>query len=206
MTLDSYLLFVAGSILLVIVPGPDMVFLLSRCVAQGRKAGLMAALGFNLGGFCHLAAAILGLSTILAASPLAFTVIKRAGAGYLIYLGAQALLSRQSPLSLRSDDSARRLTQIFWQGFLSDVLNPKVAVFFLAFLPQFVDPVSPHRTLQVLLLGVTVNMIALAANVPLVFVSTRVTETLRRRSAVSRWLPRMMGLVFIALGVRVATA
>jgi threonine/homoserine/homoserine lactone efflux protein len=204
-TLDSYLLFVTGSILLVIIPGPDMVYLLARSVAQGWKAGVTAALGFNAGGYCHLAAALLGLSAMLAASPRAFTFIKWLGAAYLIYLGVQALLSRESALAVRGDDSApRRLRLVFWQAFLSDVLNPKVGMFFLAFLPQFIEPGSTHRTLQLLILGVTVNMIALAINIPLVFVSTRVSERLRGSGTMARRLTVMMGVVFIVLGLRVA--
>ncbi|MBV9772631.1 MAG: LysE family translocator [Gemmatimonadetes bacterium] len=205
MTLDSYLLFVTGSVLLVVIPGPDMVYLLARSVAQGRRAGLIAALGFNVGAYCHLAAALLGLSAMLAASPRAFAAVRWLGAAYLIYLGAQALLSRESPLSLQSGDSGpRRLRLVFWQAFLSDVLNPKVGLFFLAFLPQFISRDGTQRTMQLLLLGITVNVIALAINVPLVFVSTRVSEALRRSSTTAHRLTRMMGVVFIVLGLRVA--
>jgi threonine/homoserine/homoserine lactone efflux protein len=206
-TLDSYLLFVTGSILLVIIPGPDMVYLLARSVAQGRKAGITAALGFNAGAYCHLAAALLGLSALLAASPRAFAAVRYVGAGYLVYLGVQALLSRESVLAPASADGApRRLRTVFWQAYLSDVLNPKVGMFYLAFLPQFIQPDSAHRTLQLLMLGVTVNMIALAINVPLVFVSTHVSRRLRRSGPMARRLTVMMGIVFIVLGLRVAMA
>lgn len=206
MTLDNYLLFVLGSIVLIIVPGPDMIYLLSRCIAQGRKAGLVAALGFNVGGYFHLTAAILGLSAILATSPAAFTVVKWLGAAYLVYLGVQALLSTRNSMALSTECSrSQRLRQILWQGFLSDVLNPKVAIFFLAFLPQFIDRNSSHPTLQLILLGVTVNMLALVINVPLVLLSSRVTEALRRRSTLTRQLTQMMGLLFIVIGLRVAT-
>lgn len=207
MTLDSYLLFVTGSILLVIIPGPDMVYLLARSVAQGPRAGVTAALGFNAGAYCHLAAAALGLSALLASSPRAFTAVKWAGAAYLVFLGVQALLSRDSPLALATDDEQpRRLWVVFRQAYLSDVLNPKVGMFYLAFLPQFIDPASGHRTLQLLLLGVTVNMIALAINIPLVFVSTRVSRGLRQSGPTVRRLTVMMGIVFIVLGLRVALA
>lgn len=205
MTLDRYLLFVAGSVLLVVTPGPDMAYLLARCLAQGRKAGLVAALGFNAGGYCHLAAALLGLSAMLAASPRAFTAVKWTGAAYLVYLGVRALLApRPDPLAPADDGVPRRLRLVFWQAFLSDVLNPKVGVFFLAFLPQFVDPAGSGRTGQLVLLGVTVCMIALAINVPLVFVASRVSERLRRSTGTAHNLTRLMGAVFIAIGVRVA--
>ena len=205
MTLDSYLLFVAGSVLLVITPGPDMAYLLARCVAQGRRAGIVAALGFNLGGYFHLTAALLGLSAMLAASPRAFTFVKWAGAAYLIYLGIGALRSQGSTPALAAPDTApRSLRLIFWQAFVSDVLNPKVGMFFLAFLPQFVDPASEDRTRRLVLLGVTVCMIALAINIPLVFVASQVTARLRRSGTTSHRLVQAMGVVFILLGVRVA--
>ncbi len=204
MTLDRYLLFVAGSVLLVVSPGPDMAYLLARCVAQGRKAGIVAALGFNAGGYFHLAAALLGLSAMLAASPRAFTAVKWLGAAYLIYLGVRALFSRRpEALFPADDDSPRRLRVVFRQAFLSDVLNPKVGVFFLAFLPQFVDP-GEGRTRQLVLLGITVCMIALLINVPLVFVASRVSERLRRSGGTAHWLTRLMGAVFIAIGLQVA--
>ncbi|HEU0076277.1 MAG TPA: LysE family translocator, partial [Longimicrobiaceae bacterium] len=129
MTLERYLPFVAGSVLLVVTPGPDMAYLLARWVAQGRKAGLVAALGFNAGGYCHLAAALLGLSAMLAASPRAFAAVKWLGAAYLVYLGVRALFSaRPDALLPAADGNPRRLRIVFRQAFLSDLLNPKVGV------------------------------------------------------------------------------
>jgi threonine/homoserine/homoserine lactone efflux protein len=203
MTLHSYLLFVFASFVLVLVPGPDMVYMLARCIAQGRRAGMLAALGFNLGGYVHLTAAVLGLSAILATSSVAFTVLKWLGAGYLIYLGIRALRSNQGPLVITGEGLASRNSRtIVWQAFLSAVLNPKVAVFFLALLPQFVSVNAAHATLQILLLGVTVNMIALPTNLVLVCFSARLTEALRRDLRFSRWLQRSMGALFVALGLR----
>ena len=204
MTLHSWLLFVAGSVLLVITPGPDMAYLLARCVAQGRKAGLVAALGFNAGGYFHLALVILGLSAMLAASPRAFLAVRWIGAGYLVWLGIGALRAARPAAAPVDAGGPRRLRVIFWQAFLSDALNPKVGLFFLAFLPQFVDPAAGGRTRQLLILGTTLCMIALAINIPLVFLATRVTERLRRDSRASRALTRLMGAVFIALGLRIA--
>jgi threonine/homoserine/homoserine lactone efflux protein len=206
MTLHSYLLFVGASIVLVLVPGPDMIYMLSRCIAQGRKAGLMAAVGFNLGGYAHLTAAVLGLSALLATSAVAFTVVKWIGAAYLIYLGISVLRSKSGPIEV----NGRGLTQvsartILWQAFLSDVLNPKVAMFFLALLPQFVSPHAAHPTLQIILLGVTVNMIAIAGNIVLVLLSSSVTGALRRNTSAAAWLHKAMGVTFVALGLRLAT-
>ena len=204
MTPESYLLFVAGSVLLVVSPGPDMAYLLARCLAQGRRAGMVAALGFNAGGYVHLAAALLGLSAMLAASPRAFTAVKWAGAAYLVYLGVRALLSSRPDLLPEDGGAPRKLRTVFRQAFLSDLLNPKVGVFFLAFLPQFVHPHPPGRTAQLALLGVTVNMIALAVNLPLALVASRVSERLRRSPRAAHHLTRLMGAVFIAVGVQVA--
>jgi threonine/homoserine/homoserine lactone efflux protein len=205
MIVHSYLLFVGASIVLVLVPGPDMIYMLSRCIAQGRKAGLMAAIGFNLGGYAHLMAAVLGLSAVLATSVVAFTVVKWLGAGYLVYLGISVLRSKSAPIELSAQGVPDRAAKtILWQAFLSDVLNPKVAMFFLALLPQFVEPQAPHPTLQILFLGVTVNVIALTGNIALVYLSASVTSALRRNSSVAEWLRKAMGATFVALGLRLA--
>jgi threonine/homoserine/homoserine lactone efflux protein len=205
MTLDSYLLFVIASVALCIAPGPDMIFILSSTLGQGKKAGRMAAIGINVGGYVHLFAAALGLSAILMASALAFTIVKWVGACYLIYIGIQVLRSKQNPLLIDGagvkEQSPRRL---FWQGFLSDVLNPKVAIFFLAFLPQFVSVEAEHPTLQILFLGVTTNVIAIIINLLLVYFAGSLTGRLRSNEKIAARLNKFMGLVFIGLGLRLA--
>jgi threonine/homoserine/homoserine lactone efflux protein len=205
MTLHNYLLFVGASTVLVLVPGPDMIYMLGRCIAQGRKAGLMAAIGFNLGGYVHLAAAVLGLSAVLATSAVAFGVVKWLGAIYLVYLGITALANTGRPIELDTQTiSANDSKAILRQAFLSDVLNPKVAMFFMALLPQFVGAHPSHPTLQILFLGATVNAIALAGNIALVALSASITRALRRNRSVAIWLRRAMGATFAALGVRLA--
>ncbi len=205
MTLETYLLFVGASIVLCIVPGPDMIFLLGRTVAQGRKAGIIAALGINAGAYVHLLAAALGISAILATSALAFTLLKWVGAAYLIYLGIKILISKQSALVIDSGKPATtKNAAIFWQGFLSDVLNPKVAIFFLAFLPQFVDAQSSNRLLHIILLGCTVNVIAILINIVLVLLAGMLTLKLRQNKKLSVWLNKILGGVFVALGLQLA--
>ena len=205
MSLHSYWLFVGASIVLALIPGPDMAYMLARCIAQGRRAGLIAALGFNLGGYFHLAAAMLGLSAILATSSVAFTVVKWLGAAYLVYLGMGALRSKQGPLVINGSGlTSRGDRTILWQAFLSDALNPKVAMFFLALLPQFIDPHASHPTLQILVLGVTVNMIALTSNILVVLCSARLTQKLRQNAAITNWMQKAMGALFITLGLRLA--
>jgi threonine/homoserine/homoserine lactone efflux protein len=205
MTLESYLLFVLASVALCIAPGPDMIFILSSTLGQGKKAGRMAAIGINVGGYVHLFAAALGLSAILMASALAFTIVKWVGACYLVYIGIQVLRSKQNPLTIDgagvTEQSPRRL---FWQGFLSDVLNPKVAIFFLAFLPQFVSVDAEHPTLQIIFLGVTTNVIAIIINLLLVYFAGSLTGRLRSNEKIAARLNKFMGLVFIALGLRLA--
>lgn len=205
MSLHSYLLFLVAAVGLILVPGPDMIYMLGRCVAQGRKAGILSAIGFNLGGYVHLTAAVLGLSAILATSATAFTIVKWVGAGYLIYLGITALCGKSGPLVIDGQQAGSRNGRtILWQAFLSDVLNPKVALFFLALLPQFVDRTAAHPTLQIILLGVTVNAIGLPTNIALACCSARVTEALRRNQSASQWLQRGLGALFVALGLRIA--
>ena len=204
MSLHSYLLFVLAALALVLAPGPDMLYMLGRCVAQGRRAGILSALGFSLGGLVHISAAVLGLSAILAASATAFTVVKWVGAAYLVYLGVSTLWRRPALLAIDTHGPGVRGRTILWQAFLSDVLNPKVALFFLALLPQFVDRDAPHPALQILLLGLTVSVIALPTNILIVCCADRITGSLRRNASVSLWLRKGLGLLFIALGLRIA--
>jgi threonine/homoserine/homoserine lactone efflux protein len=166
----------------------------------------MAGLGVNLGTYVHLTAAVLGLSAVLAASATAFTAVKLAGAVYLIYLGIRALVSKSGPLSINPEGVTKQDGWvIFWQGFTSDVLNPKVALFFVVLLPQFVNAHAGHPTLQLLLLGLTLNVIGMVFNIGLVLVSARVTRALRRNSGIADRLHNAMGVVFVALGLRLAT-
>ena len=182
-----------------------MIYLLSRSVAQGKKAGIAAALGINLGGYFHLFAAILGISAIVATSSIAFTVLKWCGAMYLFYIGFQALLSNQS-LVLESNNTKNSITYktIFWQGFISDALNPKVAIFFISLLPQFIQPQAGNTLNQLFILGLTVNVIALSINILIVLFCQAVTVHLRHSNRISAVLNKAMGVVFIGLGLRLA--
>ncbi len=205
MTIHSYWIFVSASVALALIPGPDMAFMLSRCVAQGRRAGVLAALGFNTSSYVFLAAAVLGLSAVLETSTAAFDVIKWIGAAYLVYLGVAAFLKKPNAPAVGSGaGKSRSGIAVFWQAFITDILNPKVILFYFAFLPQFVDPKAGHPTLQLLLLGVTVNMVCLAINLILIAFSARLTESLRRSRSISKWLQRGMGAMLIGIGVRLA--
>src|SRR5256885_15158058 len=148
-------LFLAAGILLNLTPGPDTVYILGRSITQGREAGIASALGISLGSIFHTCAAALGLSAILATSALAFGTIKLLGGAYLIFLGIKMILDRRKHLSLPSNFRRRTSAAAFRQGVLTNILNPKVALFFLAFLPQFIDQASTTKVLAFLVLGFT---------------------------------------------------
>src|SRR5438132_6468307 len=148
-------LFLTAAILLNLTPGPDTVYIWGRSAAQGREAGIASALGICLGSIFHTCGAALGLSAILATSALAFGAIKLLGGAYLVFLGIKMILDRRKHLSLPSNFRRRTTTAAFRQGVLTNILNPKVALFFLAFLPQFIDPASNIKVLALLMLGVT---------------------------------------------------
>src|SRR5690348_6795518 len=150
---SSLTLFVTGSIILLIIPGPAVFYVLSRAIGQGRSAGLVSAAGISVGTLCHATAAVLGLSALLASSARAFQIVKFAGAAYLIFLGVRTLLGSAVEQGLASGNG-HSLLRVFGQGILVNVLNPKSALFFLAFLPQFVNPSKGHIASQILFLGV----------------------------------------------------
>ena len=205
--LHTYLLFIGAVVVLVIVPGPDMAYMLTRTILQGRRAGVLAAVGINAGAYVHVTAAVLGLTAILAASSIAFAVVKWLGACYLIWIGVRAIASKAGAIDLGGGQAGQLNGKaIFWQGFLSDVLNPKVAIFFLAFLPQFIDVDSRKASVsqQLLLLGVTGNVVAISINLLLVHFASIATASLRRNHKLVTWLNKIAGTVFIGLGIRLA--
>jgi threonine/homoserine/homoserine lactone efflux protein len=150
---SSLLLFITGAAVLLVIPGPAVTYVVSRSIGHGRAAGLVSVLGIVVGTLCHVVAAALGISAVLASSVLAFQFVKYLGAGYLIYLGIKTLRTGDQQLLVAAGGETR-LARIFGQGFLVNLLNPKTALFFLAFLPQFVDPARGHVTLQILQLGI----------------------------------------------------
>jgi threonine/homoserine/homoserine lactone efflux protein len=148
-------LFLTAGILLNLTPGPDTVYILGRSIAQGRAAGVASAFGICVGSIVHTCAAALGLSALLATSGWAFSAVKLAGAAYLIFLGIRTLLQRRADLNLPAHFKQRRAAVAFRQGILTNILNPKVALFFLAFLPQFIDSAAPAKMIAFLFLGLT---------------------------------------------------
>jgi threonine/homoserine/homoserine lactone efflux protein len=200
-------LFVVSGLLLNIMPGPDSLLIMTRSATQGWRAGSAAALGIGTGTFVHIAAAALGLSAILATSAAAFTVVKLLGAAYILYLAVGMLLSK------RGDGVAASLTiaplpyrRIYAQGILTNVLNPKVALFFLAFVPQFIDANAPHKALAFLILGAIFNINGMLWCHALALFTATTSARLKLNPAVTQWLNRATGGLFVWLGVKLALA
>jgi len=198
-------LFLATGILLNLTPGPDTVYILGRSIAQGREAGIASALGISLGSIFHTCAAALGLSAILATSALAFGTIKLIGGTYLIFLGFKMILDRRKQLSLPSHFRRRTTLAAFRQGVLTNILNPKVALFFLAFLPQFIDPASNMKIAAFITLGLTFVTTGTIWCLILAWFASVFSERLRANQTISQWLSRTAGALFVFLGLRLAT-
>jgi RhtB (resistance to homoserine/threonine) family protein len=198
-------LFLAAGILLNLTPGPDTAYILGRSIAQGREAGIASALGICVGSIFHSCAAALGLSAILATSAVAFAAIKLLGGAYLIFLGIKMLLDRRRQLSLPSNFRRRTTIAAFRQGVFTNVLNPKVALFFLAFLPQFIDPASNMKLLAFLALGLTFVTTGTIWCLILAWFASAFSERLRTNETIGQWLNRAAGALFVFLGARLAT-
>ncbi len=203
LSLTTIGLFAVASVVLALTPGPDMVYIATRSAAQGRIAGVVSTLGIHAGVLVHTFAAALGLSALIAASAVAFSVVKYAGAAYLIYLGIQTLLSSTETVEVKTTEPAK-LKSIFYQGLVTNVLNPKVILFFLAFLPQFIDPARGNVTLQLFLLGVLLVVVTLPVDIGVALVSGVLGEWFRRRKGVRKAGKWVTGSVFITLGVGTA--
>ena len=200
-----WLLFFSAALAINISPGPDMIYIVSRTIAQGKKVGMASSLGVCCGALVHVFAAAIGLSAILATAALAFALVKYIGAAYLIYLGIKSLRSRGISFDMPIRKQPRISGwQAFRQGALVDVLNPKVAVFFMAFLPQFIRPELGHSSLQILVLGVLVILVAVVVEAGIVLTAARTTMFFRNNPRLSVWLDRFLGSVLIGLGLRLA--
>jgi RhtB (resistance to homoserine/threonine) family protein len=204
--IHNFGLFLAAGILLNLTPGPDTLYILGRSAAQGREAGVASALGISLGSVFHTCAAALGLSAILATSAFAFVAIKLVGGAYLVFLGIKMILDRRRKLILPSNFRRRTAIAAFRQGVLTNVLNPKVALFFLAFLPQFIDPASNMKIAAFIALGLTFVTTGTIWCLVLAWFASSFSERWRNNESIAQWLNRTAGAVFIFLGLRLATA
>jgi threonine/homoserine/homoserine lactone efflux protein len=200
--------FVLAGWLLNLTPGPDVLYIINSSLRGGLRAGAAAAMGITAGCFVHVFAAALGVGTLMASSAAAFGVLKWCGAAYLTYVGVRLLMSKSRPLGPDPGDRPAAfqssLTVVFIRGFLTNVLNPKVALFFLAFVPQFIVPEAAHPTWAFLLLGVLFNLNALPINLGYAAIAA---WAVRRMGVVQRgmaWLERIAGIMFIGFGLKLA--
>ena len=202
--IHDFWLFVLAGLMLNITPGPDMALVMGRSIGHGRRAGAAAALGVGAGALVHIAAAALGLSVVLSTSALAFAIVKWVGVAYLVFVGLKLLLSRPgAALAVADAPAALSLRQVFMQGFWTNVLNPKVALFFLAFLPQFIDQDAPAKPLAFLALGLVFNVTGTAWNLIVAWTAGTMAGS-PHLIAVKAWLDRVLGALFLALGARLA--
>ena len=200
---SQLIIFISASLALLLLPGPAVLYITARSANQGRVAGFISVLAIEAANLMQAIAAALGLSAILLSSALAFDIVKYLGAAYLIYLGIRKLLTREES---STDQEVKResLSQIFWQGFAINILNPKTALFFFAFLPQFVNPAKGNVTTQTLLLGVLFVALAFITDNVYAFVASSLAEKLNANKSFQKGQKYFAGLVYIGLGVTTA--
>ncbi|MEO8057491.1 MAG: LysE family translocator [Burkholderiales bacterium] len=203
-------LFLTAALLVNLTPGPDMLFVAGSSAVHGRRAGVLAALGVGVGCLSHVALAAVGLSALLAASSTAFALVKWVGAAYLVWIGISMMRARarvDAPTGGEPAASVRGRSRVFWQGAWTNALNPKVALFFLAFLPQFIVPAAPHQALSFLALGLVFTVGGVLVNIGVALLMHRVRQGLSGRrggASLGAWLQRAAGALFVGLGVKLA--
>ena len=203
-SLGTFALFSLAAVALAVVPGPAVTYIVTQSVDKGRRAGLVSALGVASGGLVHVTAATIGLSALIASSATAFTAVKLVGAAYLIVVGIRRILARDEDSA--PDTPPAPLQKLYVQGLVVNILNPKTALFFLAFLPQFVDPSRGSVPLQVAALGSLFVAIALCSDVTYALAADALAGRFRRRGTAARLRRYVSGGIFIALGVSAAAA
>jgi threonine/homoserine/homoserine lactone efflux protein len=203
--IHEFWLFILSGLLLNVAPGPDTAYIIGRSIQLGWRGGAAAAIGISCGCLVHVFGAAIGLSALLLASSAAFAAVKLVGAAYLVFTGIQMLLTRARPVAEASvPGDGISLRRVFWQGALTNVLNPKVALFFLAFLPQFVAADSPHKTLAFLVLGLTFISTGTLWCFSVAAFAARAAGRIRQSQGAIAWINRVLGSLFVYLGVRVA--
>lgn len=199
----SWLLFLAASIALITTPGQDFILVMSRSITQGQVAGIITALGISCGLLVHTVLATLGLGVVIQTSEWLFFAMKVVGAGYLLYLGVHAILSANSKLALLQAEP-RSLKRLFMDGAVSNIANPKIAIFYLAFLPQFVNTSDTNPTLSLFVLGLSFAALTFIIKGPLGMCAGRLSLWFRNRPGFLTWVYRTSGLVLIGLGIKLA--
>ncbi|WP_371171317.1 LysE family translocator [Aliiroseovarius sp. 2305UL8-7] len=204
-SLELLLAFATATAVFAYLPGPAMLYTAAQTMARGRKAGWLAAVGIHIGGYAHVAAASLGLAILFEAVPILYTVLKFTGAFYLLYLGARLFFSPENITTSVLEMDAKSPKRAFWESVTVEVLNPKTAIFYVAFLPQFTDPAASFPIwLQLFILGTVVNVMFSSADVIAVVLADKVTASLKRSVAAAKVIRRVGGSILIALGLNVA--
>ena len=203
--IQNFETFLLAGILLNLTPGNDTIYILSRAIAQGNKAGIMSVLGIGTGSLIHTFFAAIGFSVIIAQSPVLFNVIKYAGAAYLFYIGLKMIFSRSSVIKL-DEPGNEKYKKIYWQAVLTNVLNPKVALFFISFLPQFIDPTYADHYISFLFLGISFTVTGTLWCLLLVFFASVISAALIKNTKTTNFITKGSGLILIGLGFRVALA
>jgi RhtB (resistance to homoserine/threonine) family protein len=204
MNIDHFWVFALAALLLNLTPGNDMLYVAARSASQGVKAGIISSLGIMMGCMVHIIAAVVGLSAIIARSATAFDIIKYLGAAYLVYLGIRSMLSKKKSLEIKKTVKPLSYKKIFWQGVITNVLNPKVALFFLAFLPQFININSNNTHWQILFLGTWFNVGGTFVNIAVSLLFGRISKWLSQSPRFVQWQERITGAMLIGLGIKVA--
>jgi threonine/homoserine/homoserine lactone efflux protein len=202
--LTQLLPFLAAALALNLTPGADMTYVIARSATQGRAAGIAASLGIATGSFVHSVLAAFGVSTLLQHSETAFLIVKYAGAAYLLYLAWKAIRAGSQSIAVDRSLARRGLWRVFAEGALTNLLNPKVALFILAFLPQFVDPALGNPAVQILLLGAIFNLGGTGVLMIVACSTSAAARALGSSASFGRWLNRVSALVFVGLAVRLA--
>jgi len=202
-----WLLFFSAAFALSISPGPDLIYILTKTISGGKKIGIASSLGVCAGALFHVILASIGLSAILVSSALAFSFIKFFGAGYLIYLAYKSFKSAGTSLHINHFKKTKESTwKAFKQGMLIDILNPKVAIFFMAFLPQFIRDGHGSVSMQLFYLGFLVICVGIIVEVTYVLLASKLTQKVKNSKKFSIWLDRVVGTIFVALGLKLATS
>lgn len=197
--------FLIAGLILNLTPGADTMYILGRSIAQGKKAGVLSALGISTGAIFHIIFATLGLSIILAESAMAFEIVKYLGAGYLIFLGLKTILKKaDGKFELNKENETVNYKKIYLSGIMTNILNPKVALFFLAFLPQFIDPNYVQSSLPFLILGITFLLTGTICCLILALFASKLSDRIRKNFKMKIWLDKITGGVFVALGIKLA--
>ncbi len=202
-TTETITLFMGAALALNVTPGPSIAYVMSRSFGEGQTAGLVSALGLGTGSLLHAIAATLGLSAVVAYSPMAYAVVKYVGAAYLVYLGV-GLVRQRTALLVEVVPPRRSLRRVYWQGVLTEILNPKIALFFLAFLPQFVDPARGSVAGQTLFFGLLFHVTGVPINLLVAVAGSAIAAAFSRNPLLEGIRNCLSGTVLIGLGVRLA--